>query len=83
MEKKFNYSVVFINSFDDEMPTYLFEDIESAKDFLKAAYEEEIKVQIEENECEITASINGDGLSAKITTQSGGVTEYKVGTIYE
>lgn len=77
------YTVVFLNSFDSEMPTYLFEDLESAKDFLKKAYEEEVRVQTEENEWEVTASIASDGWSAKITNQFGDVTEYRVGVVYE
>lgn len=77
------YTVVFINSFDSEVPTYLFEDLESAKDFLKKACEEELRVQVEENEWEAAALFTDDGMSAKITNHFGDVTEYRVGIIYE
>ena len=81
-----NYAVIFTYSFDDEVVVYLFATIEEAKAFLKGAYEEEVRIDTEENEWNCESYIAEDGWYAKITNyfyDRDDVTEMRIGSIYE
>lgn len=82
-----NYAVIFTYSFDDEVAVYLFEDDKSAEKFLREAYEEELRIQVEENEWDAEGEIDEGGWYAKITTHSDyygdDVIEYRIGQIYQ
>ncbi len=80
-----NYAVVFTYSFDDEMVVYTFWSEEEAKAFLKANYEEELRIDREENGRDPHGELSEDGWYAKITTAFLGrddVTEIRIGSIY-
>jgi hypothetical protein len=82
-----NYAVIFTYSFDDDVAVYLFEDDKLAEEFLREAYEEELRIQVEENEWDAEGEIREDGWYAKITTHSDNhgddVIEYRIGQIYQ
>lgn len=80
-----NYAVVFTYSFDDEMVVYTFCSEEEAKAFLKSNYEEELRIDREENGWDSNGEISEDGWYAKITTafpDCDDVTEIRIGSIY-
>ena len=77
-----NYVVIFTYSFDDETAAYLFKTEEEAVKFLRDSYEEELRIDIEENEWDSVGKISDDGWSAEITTSFGDTTWFKIGTIY-
>lgn len=84
-----NQSVALIitYSFDGDVAVYIHPNIESAKKELKAFYEEELRIQREENEWDPIGKIEEDGLYATITTHSDAfdeedVIEYRIGNIY-
>ena len=79
-----NYAVVFTYSFDDEMAVYLFEDESSAKDFLISSYEEELRIDKEENGRNPIGVLSDDGWYAKITTpffDHEDITEFRIGCV--
>ena len=81
-----NYAVIFTYSFDDETVVYLFENEESAKQFLKEAYEEELRIDTDENGWESYGDIQEDGWYAVIHTRFNDhidKTEFRIGTIYQ
>lgn len=59
-------AVVFSYSFDAETSVYLFDTEEAAKHFLRESFEEEIRIDREENGWEVDAEISEDGMSAYI-----------------
>ena len=82
----FNYAVIFNYSFDDDVAVYLFENEEKAKEFLKGSYENELRIDIEENGWYSHGYINGDGTYAKIETifsDHTDKTEMRIGNIYQ
>ena len=81
-----NYAVIFTYSFDNEVVVYLFATFEEAKVFLKGAYEEEVRIDTEENEWNCEHYISEDGDYARITNcfyDRDDVTEMRIGNIYE
>lgn len=44
-----NYAVIFTYSFDGEVVVYLFATYDEALKFLKGSYEEELRIDTEEN----------------------------------
>lgn len=81
-----NYAVIFRYTFDEEIAVYLFATIEEAKAFLKGAYEEELKIDIEENEYDTHSYFSEDGLSAAIFNRfydRTDITYMDIGNIYE
>ena len=73
-----NYAVIFEYSFDDEISVYLFETEEQAKKFLKESFEEEVRIDREENGWDTNASIDEDGWAAYIFNRF----EDRIDTIY-
>ena len=85
-EKTMNYAVVFVYSFDEDVAVYLFETFEKARDFLRESYEEELRIDQEENGWDAVGEINEDGSRAKITDRfhdHDNVTEMFIGNIYQ
>lgn len=80
-----NYAVIFTYSFDGETAVYLFPDEESAKQFLKDSFEEELRIDTEENEWGSAGYIDADGWYAQIRTHFEDhvdKTEMRIGCIY-
>ena len=79
-----NYAVVITYSFDDEVVVYLFADEEAAKKMLRESYENEVRIDTEENGWDVDAVIRDDGWYAKITdhfSDHENVTEFRIGTV--
>ena len=79
-----NYAVVITYSFDDEVAVYLFADEEAAKKMLRESYENEVRIDTEENGWDVDAVIRDDGWYAKITDRFSdreNVTEFRIGTV--
>lgn len=82
----YNYVVMFTYSFDNDSAAYLFPDLERAVSFLKANYEEQLRIDIEENEWETISELRPDGMYAKITNifcEHKDVTEMHIAPIYQ
>ncbi len=78
------YAVVITYSFDEEMPVYIFPDEASAKAFLKKNFEEECRIDREENEWVTTAEVCNDGWYAKIEnhfSDHNDITEFRIGVV--
>lgn len=81
-----NYAVIFTYSFDGEVAVYLFPDEDSAKKFLRESYQEELRIDLEENGWDARGEISSDEWYAKITTvfdDHDDVTEFRIGNIYQ
>ncbi len=83
-----NYAVIYTYSFDDDVAVYLFETEEKAVAFLKASYEEALRIDVEENGWVSSGEISDDGWYARIETSSlrchdVDVIEFRVGNVYE
>ena len=79
-----NYAMVITYSFDDEVVVYLFADEEAAKKMLRESYENEVRIDTEENGWDVDAVIRDDGWYAKITdhfSDHENVTEFRIGTV--
>ncbi len=79
-----NYAMVITYSFDDEVAVYLFADEEAAKKMLRESYENEVRIDTEENGWDVDAVIRDDGWYAKITDRfhdHENVTEFRIGTV--
>ncbi len=77
-------------SFDSEVPVYLFSSYEEATSFIKKDYEEERRIQIEENghveDCDFRSNISEDLSYAQMfinpkTGEEPDVIEWTIGTI--
>ena len=44
-----NYAVIFEYTFDDEIPVRLFDTLDEAKKFLRDSFNEEVRIDKEEN----------------------------------
>ena len=53
-----NYAVIFEYSFDAEIPVYLFETFEEAQKFLRDSFNEEVRIDKEENGWDTNASLD-------------------------
>lgn len=79
------YAVIFTYSFDPEVPVYLFSDETLAKEFLKGSYEEELRIDRDEDGWDARGEISGDGWYAKITNKfpdRDDVTEFRIGSVH-
>ena len=81
MEKQ-QYAVIFAYSFDNDVAVYLFDDEEKAKDFLRSDYQEELRIERDENGFDVDGVIDSDGWWAEITYHHGGKTFMKIGKVY-
>lgn len=82
-----NYAVIYTYSFDDDVAVYLFETEEEAMVFLRSSYEEELRIDTEENGWVSSGEISDDGWYARIETSSlrcpnVDVTEFRIGNVY-
>ena len=78
-----NYAVIFCYSFDDDVALYVFNTEEEAKKFLKESYEEELRIEVEENKFYAEGYFRDDGLYTTITVNHDDVTEMRIGKIYQ
>jgi hypothetical protein len=81
-----SYAVVFTYSFDADSAVYLFDTEEKAIDYMMKSFEEELRIDQEENGWDSEGYVTEDKMYAKIITHypSGdGVTEYHVANVYE
>lgn len=62
------YAVVFLYSFDDDVAIYPMKTEEDAKDFLLNSYNEEMRIDIEENGWDSVGELNEDKTRATIRT---------------
>ena len=79
-----NYAVVITYSFDDEVAVYPFADEEAAKKMLRESYENEVRIDTEEDGWDVDDVIRDDGWYAKITDRfqdHENVTEFRIGTV--
>lgn len=61
------YAVIFTYSFDPDAQVFLFRSEEKAKNFLKESFEQEYRVELDENEWEVDAEHNDDWTHASVT----------------
>ena len=61
-----NYAVIFRYTFDPDTAVYLFETEEEAKEFMREAYEEEVRIDTEENGWNVEHAMLDDGSHAYI-----------------
>lgn len=79
-----NYAVIFTYSFDRECPVYLFQTEDEAITFLRDSFNEEVRIDTEENEWNVDSEISEDGRYVKITDHfrdHDDVTEMRIGSI--
>lgn len=69
------YAVLFTYNFDNDSSVYLFDDFESAQEFLKNAYNEEVRVETEENGWDVDATHTDDWTFAKIVHDGYGFSD--------
>lgn len=86
--KSKSYAVIFTYSFDSEVVVYLFDTWDEAWEFLEDSYNEELRIDKEENEWDSTGVIDKDeGLGyAKIFTpffDRTDVTTMMIGNVYD
>lgn len=62
------YAVIFLYSFDDDVAIYPMKTEEDAKDFLLEAYNEEMRIDIEENGWDSVGELNEERTRATIRT---------------
>ena len=79
------YAVIFTYSFDRDVAVYLFATEDEAKAFLTESYQEELRIDTEENPRDVESEISTDRDDAKITTlfdDHEDVTEFRLGSVY-
>lgn len=83
-----SYAVVFTYSFDNDVAVYLFNTEEEAKKFLRESYQEELRIDTEENGWDSVGEVSKDGYYARIENYFEGedphvnVTEFRLGNVY-
>lgn len=81
-----SYAVIFTYSFDSEVVVYLFDTLDEAKKFLKESFEEEVRIDTEENGWDCTSYIDEDGCYARIFNQFSDridKTTFRIGNVYQ
>lgn len=80
-----SYAVIFTYSFDPDAAVYLFDTFEEAAEFLAKSFEEELRIDLEENKWNSVGSISEEHDYAKITTtfyDHEDMTEFHLGNVY-
>ena len=80
-----SYAVIFTYSFDDEVVVYLFDTEKEATDFLVASFQEEKRIDEEENGWNPECWLSEDRWQATITNRffdHEDVTEFRIGRVY-
>ena len=86
LRRTMNFAVVCSYSFDNDTAVYLFTNENEAKLFLKDNFEQEIKIDVEENGYDTESFISSDGWYAKIINHFAdhdNVTEFRIGRVYQ
>lgn len=81
-----SYAVVFTYSFDTDSAVYLFDTQEEAIDYMMKSFEEELRIDQEENGWNSEGYVAEDKMYAEIITHypSGdSVTEMHIANVYE
>lgn len=81
-----SYAVVFTYSFDTDSAVYLFDTQEEAIDYMMKSFEEELRIDQEENGWNSEGHVAEDKMYAEIITHypSGdSVTEMHIANVYE
>lgn len=73
------YIVGVYYSWDSEMPMYIFNTEQEAMDFILKDVEEEMRIQVEENQCYPTAIYHYD--FAQIRFDNGDIIEWNIGNV--
>lgn len=82
------YGVVFSYSFDDDVSIYLKGTLDEAKRFLKESYEEELRIDVEENGWNSEGFIDENGMYAEIKSYFDDgdnfcdITRFEIGNVY-
>ena len=79
------YAVVFTYSFDQDCAVYLFQGEQSAKEFLKESFDEELRIEVEENGLHPFhpfSLLSDDGWFGKISDNAD-TAYYHVARVYE
>lgn len=79
-----NFAVITTYSFDPETVVHLFEREDSAKDFLRKSYEEELRIDTQENGFDSEGRISEEGWYASITNHFNDhddITEFRIGYV--
>ena len=76
------FAVVFTYSFDQDCAVYLFDTEVEAVNYLRENYEEELRIEREENNQNPIAYIEEDGWYAQITSGDGSI-YYHIANIYK
>lgn len=80
------YAVVFTYSFDEDAAVYLFDTFEEATGFLEGAYNEELRIERDENGWDPDGFITELKTYARISTPGTGgvddVCEYHLANVY-
>ena len=69
------YAVIFTYSFDTDASVFLFDKEEDALTFLRESYDEECRIEREENGWEIESEISTDGRYARIVYRPDEISE--------
>lgn len=81
-----NYAVIFRYTFDSEVVVHLFAELDEAQKFLRDSFNEEVRIDKEENGWDTNAYIDDDGMSAAIFNRfpdRTDVTYMDIGNIYQ
>lgn len=81
-----NYAVIFEYTFDDDIAVYLFETLDEAKKFLRDSFNEEVRIDKEENGWDTNAYIDDNEMVAAIFNRFDDrtdVTYMKIGNVYQ
>ena len=76
------YAVVFTYSFSQDCAVYLFEMEQAAKDFLKENFDEEVRIEVQENKHSPYAYLSDDGWYGEII-DNGDSAYYHIARVYE
>lgn len=76
------YAVVFTYSFEQDCFVYLFHTEQAAKDFLKENFDEEVRIEVEENERQPHFYLAEDGWYGEITDNEDTI-YYHIAKVYE
>ena len=84
--KKTIYALVVHYSFDSETPVYLFDTVEEAQEELRKQFEEEKRIDTEENGWNVEEDIDPEGMWASLTNSwddgsQPDVTEWSIGYV--
>ena len=80
-----SYAVVFTYSFDTDSAVYLFDTEDAAIDYMLESYEEELRIDKEENGWDSEGYVTEDDMYARIVTHfpdRDDITEFHIANVY-